>query len=271
LVDINNPFDQIKPIETISLSAQKLVAPIFISAYFGIIFGLIGGASGWLVNWLGESPYVGLFLILIVSAIGFVESLLIERRGSWSRRILWWFISLSVYTVVGTVFVVVSTEWWQGMFLGTAIGLLLGLISGLGFHLPDQLENKNTPNQGIHQSIRYFLIMGLVFGIVFGLLFWLLDGIIMGLLGGLLGGMSIGLLFGGFAFIQHFTLRFILWRTGKLPFRLVPFLDYCVDRIFLRKVGGGYIFIHRYLLEYFAALTEEDIERLSTEIEAEKA
>jgi hypothetical protein len=30
-------------------------------------------------------------------------------------------------------------------------------------------------------------------------------------------------------------------------------LDY-TDRIFLRKVGGGYIFIHRMLMEYFAAL-----------------
>jgi len=26
------------------------------------------------------------------------------------------------------------------------------------------------------------------------------------------------------------------------------------DRIFLRKVGGGYIFIHRMVMEYFAAL-----------------
>ncbi len=29
---------------------------------------------------------------------------------------------------------------------------------------------------------------------------------------------------------------------------------YATDRIFLRKVGGGYIFIHRVLMEYFAAL-----------------
>jgi len=28
------------------------------------------------------------------------------------------------------------------------------------------------------------------------------------------------------------------------------------DRIFLRKVGGGYIFIHRLLQEYFASLAE---------------
>jgi len=28
-------------------------------------------------------------------------------------------------------------------------------------------------------------------------------------------------------------------------------LDYAADRIFLQKVGGGYIFIHRMLMEYF--------------------
>jgi hypothetical protein len=37
-------------------------------------------------------------------------------------------------------------------------------------------------------------------------------------------------------------------------------LDYATDRIFLRKVGGGYIFIHRMLMEYFVALeTEPDV------------
>jgi hypothetical protein len=32
------------------------------------------------------------------------------------------------------------------------------------------------------------------------------------------------------------------------------FLDDAVRLIFLQKVGGGYIFIHRSLLQYFAAL-----------------
>jgi hypothetical protein len=40
--------------------------------------------------------------------------------------------------------------------------------------------------------------------------------------------------------------------------RLVPFLDYTADRIFLRKVGGGYIFIHRMLLDYFASLHNKE-------------
>jgi hypothetical protein len=32
---------------------------------------------------------------------------------------------------------------------------------------------------------------------------------------------------------------------------------YCAGRIFLRKVGGGYIFIHPLLVEHFAAMDYE--------------
>lgn len=38
-----------------------------------------------------------------------------------------------------------------------------------------------------------------------------------------------------------------------MPWRYVDFLDFAAQRILLRKVGGGYIFIHRMLLDYFAA------------------
>lgn len=31
------------------------------------------------------------------------------------------------------------------------------------------------------------------------------------------------------------------------------FLDYAAERILLRKVGGGYILLHRLMLDYFAA------------------
>ncbi len=34
----------------------------------------------------------------------------------------------------------------------------------------------------------------------------------------------------------------------------MPFLDDATDRLLLRRVGGGYLFIHRLLLEYFARL-----------------
>lgn len=34
-------------------------------------------------------------------------------------------------------------------------------------------------------------------------------------------------------------------------------LDHCVDLIFLRRVGGGYIFVHRLLMEHFAEMYVE--------------
>lgn len=34
-------------------------------------------------------------------------------------------------------------------------------------------------------------------------------------------------------------------------------LGHCVDLIFLRRVGGGYIFVHRLLMEHFAEMYVE--------------
>jgi hypothetical protein len=67
-------------------------------------------------------------------------------------------------------------------------------------------------------------------------------------------GLSVGLMYGGGAFIMHFVLRWFLWRTGSISWNYPRFLDYAASRILLRKVGGSYVFIHRLLLEYFANL-----------------
>jgi hypothetical protein len=63
--------------------------------------------------------------------------------------------------------------------------------------------------------------------------------------------------FGGWAVFNHLSLRIILVYRNLLPWRLVPFLDHCVDLIFLRRVGGGYIFVHRLLMEHFAEMYVE--------------
>jgi hypothetical protein len=46
----------------------------------------------------------------------------------------------------------------------------------------------------------------------------------------------------------------MLYRHNDIPWHYTRFLDYAAERIFLQKVGPGYIFIHRLLLEYFAQL-----------------
>ncbi len=62
------------------------------------------------------------------------------------------------------------------------------------------------------------------------------------------------LFFGMLDFIQHFVLRFFLWRRGRMPWRYDRFLDQAVDLAFLRRVGGGYIFVHRLLQDHFLNL-----------------
>ena len=57
--------------------------------------------------------------------------------------------------------------------------------------------------------------------------------------------------------IKHYALRLTLWLNGYTPFKFIKFLDHCARLILLKKVGGGYIFIHRMLLEYFADLTPQ--------------
>lgn len=57
--------------------------------------------------------------------------------------------------------------------------------------------------------------------------------------------------------IRHYSLRLALWQLQKIPLDYIRFLDYAAERILLRKVGGGYIFVHRTLLEYFASLEDE--------------
>jgi hypothetical protein len=147
-----------------------------------------------------------------------------------------------------------------------SFGLAGAILTGLRREI---LETKSSPNQGILLSIRNTIFGGLIFGlgviglisglgallvanairantINYGLEFLLNTGLILGLMG--------ALWYGGLDVIQHYLLRLILLIQGHTPANYARFLDYAVDRIFLQKVGGGYRFIHRLLLEHFAEM-----------------
>jgi hypothetical protein len=75
-----------------------------------------------------------------------------------------------------------------------------------------------------------------------------------GLFIGLTCGLLLGLLNGWLACLRHIVLRWLLWRHKAIPWNYPRFLNYAAERILLRRVGGGYIFVHRLLLEYFVDL-----------------
>ena len=105
-----------------------------------------------------------------------------------------------------------------------------------------EIAQRTVPNQGIRSSLRNSLFIGLIFGLIFGLI------------DGLIGGLIDGLKYGGVACIQHFSLRQLLHRKDRIPQNYAKFLDFASDRLLMKKIGGGYVFFHRMLLEHFARM-----------------
>ena len=133
---------------------------------------------------------------------------------------------------------------------------MFGLVSGLVGGFTNKVKvGKELPNQGIKLSRKNSLAAFLVTWLLAGLLAGLIVGPILGLIVGLIAGLIVGLNRGGSAMTKHYALRLVLWLQGSTPFRLIQFLDHCSRLILVKKVGGGYIFIHRMLLDYFAELT----------------
>lgn len=185
-----------------------------------------------------------------------------------------------------TLVEVISWSWsrvWLGVVPGATLGLVFGLVYGfangfiygwivfpavwaialVGFGLTgNEIEMKTIPNQNIHRSahsaLRIAIAMGLPFGLAngvgYGLAVGWAGGIGNGISAGMVGSITFWLMCGGLACIQHVVVRLLLCRNGATPWNYARFLDYATERIFLRRVGGGYIFIHRLLLEYFAAV-----------------
>ena len=59
---------------------------------------------------------------------------------------------------------------------------------------------------------------------------------------------------GGVTILRHYAIRWLLIRSHRFPWRAQAFLDDATARILLQRVGGGYRFMHRRLLDYFANL-----------------
>jgi serine/threonine protein kinase/DNA polymerase III delta prime subunit len=154
---------------------------------------------------------------------------------------------------------------WRSARSGIVIAIIAGGITGavsaaidlfsyfwLPLHMGSHIETLDMDSSAV--SIMSYLL-GFYPTTTQG--FWMLHALFWGLVNGALPALAFGLYYGGAAYIQHFVLRILLWCARSAPFNYPRFLDYAAERILLRKVGGGYIFMHRLLLEYFASLGEK--------------
>lgn len=226
-----------------------------------------------------KSSHSGLSVILIVGLIaglvsGLMLGLTIFDSNVWSNQLG----SVVIIKIILLPFVVLLSGFSVSSVIVLFLVPLTAVITGLlgGFKGPE-VQKRGKPNQGIWLSFRNALVLTLSISIASGiisglstlaislpakltsetakqLMLSLFDGVRFGLFWGLILGNISGFFYGGIVCIRHLALRLVLYQTGDAPWNYAHFLDYAAERLFLQKVGGGYIFIHRMLLEYFAQM-----------------
>jgi hypothetical protein len=208
------------------------------------------------------------------SALGRNNRILLADRLSWSWEKARHGILLGVGAALIVGLIVHFAGYTERSFSdGITIALLivpaLALLTGLSQSMA--VPKTTKPNQGIWQSWRTTLYLSasvfvaiLLTGIAWGLICWqesltknLGVGLSFGLIFAFPIALVVGLAEGGIACLQHFILRLILYKQGSLPWNYSLFLDTAANCYLLRKAGGGYMFIHDLLLEYFANKVEE--------------
>ena len=205
---------------------------LYVGLRIGLVLGLLGGlgfglavgqVSGVASGLLGGVAVVLVFVLVFVPVSGLRFGMNFESSGKQLTK-------RSVLSPKEGIRRFIKDV----LFVGLAFVLICVLVFGLFV--------------GLFVGSAFVLVKGLIAGLIAGLIGWLVSGLVLGLVLGLLGGPV--------AIIKHYALRFWLWqaRCTPAPWQYLGFFDDTVDQLLLRKVGGGYIFIHRLLLDYFASL-----------------
>jgi hypothetical protein len=142
----------------------------------------------------------------------------------------------------------------------------LGFVAS-AFARPRDLEVRPSTDFSLRQSLRYTLTyIGACLSVsIVALLFLAWSGFtkpgeamspVTALAGavGFLGwvGLFSGMEKGGYFLLDHYLTRVFLWRRNRIPWDYLRFLETASERVFLRQIGSGYMFVHRMLLDYFA-------------------
>jgi NACHT domain len=251
-----------------TLIMNSLINGLISGLVFRLISSLITGLKGGLI--------VGLFGGLMVGlTIAFMEDIKPIETLKWSWQE---FRNNFKNGLIFGAIIAIITSFYNDLSIALFFGMINGLIVSLigGFRGPEILQ-KDKPNQGIFKSALNAVTLGifvsaiymLIYGLIYHQFYRQIDGLFGGRLFGLCAGLSsaltIGLIIilvsGGSASLRHIALRFMLYRKGYAPWDYSCFLDYATERLFLQKVGGGYIFMHRMLLEHFAEMPLEQGQR----------
>lgn len=199
----------------------------------GAITGVIaGGCTIWVGNLLGWA--VKVLAGTVVSVVIILVFLLISRKDPTIQPIEATSWSWMRVRKDERLFVRPNEGIHRSAFYGVRSGLLAGLLNGLVLTVVDMFVTRLFPGLMLKSDFLFFSTLAFVLAIT----------------------LAIGIHKGGEAYVKHVLLRFMLWSGGHIPWNYPRFLDDAAERLLLRKVGGGYIFVHHLLLDYFALLHE---------------
>ena len=207
---------EIKLYEKLKWSLKKarfaIIKKVFLGSIVGLLYGLI---YGLLMKHVGKhSIKLEGEIVIYVLILGLIFVL---TTGWLSLNI-----QQRIFPNQGIKNSVKNSN-WIGLIQGLLICFFYGIIAATLYRPPD-VDDRII--------LIYNLAYGLYFGSIAGFIFWVR--------------------YGGSSFIEHFSLRRILYRKGRIPWNYARFLDYATDRLLMKKVGGGYVFYHRMLMEHFA-------------------
>jgi hypothetical protein len=145
----------------------------------------------------------------------------------------------------------------SALFFSALVALLTSAIvfpfAGWRATIPTQ---HHTPNAGVWRSLRNAIWMPAAVTVA-GLLFarWIDPDLTSEWYAAIATvGVIWALLRGGLFCLQHLAVKLIVRVRGYGPWRYATFLNAAAQLLLLRKVGGGYVFVHRMLLDYLASL-----------------
>ncbi|MEZ4228755.1 MAG: protein kinase [Polyangiaceae bacterium] len=217
-------------------------------------------------------------------------------RWGWRRALRWLPAGLIGGALVGALF---ASRYWfgggdvadadealRGLFSNLGYGALLGLFGAfaMGLEAADQ-ATRAEPGAGLRDSLGTALAVAIPGALVSALgstqvLLPLLAraGLDLGGQGAAFGvawsglvGLVLFFVYGGAAVTRHWVLRWVLALKTPLPRDLVTFLDIGAHAGILRRVGGGYLFMHRTLRDYFASLDDDALKLISAARDPQRA
>jgi hypothetical protein len=245
---------EILPLEKLSWSLQRAKSRLIRECLIGISLGSIGGLIFGLIFGVMAGPMFGLPPgvkggLILGSFYGIAYGLAFGIFSGLSSGLGSSAMEQRIVPNQG-----IRNSWINCLRVGISLGLLMWLIAGLFVGLLIGL-NMRLGKLELGPLIVMKLIKGLPKGVISGLVGGLISGVVVGLIAGLFSGLK----YGGAACIQHFTLRRMLYKKGRIPWNYAKFLDFASERLLMKKIGGGYVFFHRMLLEHFAALNPQPL------------